>query len=537
MMASVLLENVTNCVWQAFAALQLDRTKGYVYKSRLKVLTANIGTFLDLYGIEKCLEHYKATDTLTFDYYKTYLQKEVFASLPDKLPLGELRNYEANIAEVCWLVCRKGLLQRENRRFDEDAIFKLFRVFCFLAELVPDDDERKSYQVVLHPSEASHVAQQLSQSLGCDWDEEDFTSLSVSIGSYRLAPFIAILETRCLENVKDSDAISEAVNDLHQTFVDDVIKKGMLSKKGYIFPTMREYWFILRPGELSYYKTRSERIKAGSISIETGNRIETKPDNKVVLHTSERNFELGTADHMTRLQWISALQTAIEHSGGNQSYQRLQAAKRRLQRQGRLQEMLRAKAQLQKERSARQAAEGQAKELEATVKEESKRLCELEQIKENLQRLLEEETQAKRDEEIVRALQARVLAEEWEKREELENLQKEQIALLDQERGKRREFEELQSQKEQQLKEAENKLKELDIERKILDDELKQAINKIKRSEGAKEVLEARLMQVTPMRDGDRIRRAHSFIPSTRERPILLEVRTASLKRPNKQHQ
>lgn len=64
--------------------------------------------------------------------------------------------------------------------------------------------------------------------------------------------------------------------------------------------------------------------------------------------------------------------------------------------------MIRAKLLLQKEKNARQAAEGQAKELEAVMKEEAKKLTELEQIKIKLEGLLEEETQAKRDEEIVR---------------------------------------------------------------------------------------------------------------------------------------
>lgn len=66
--------------------------------------------------------------------------------------------------------------------------------------------------------------------------------------------------------------------------------------------------------------------------------------------------------------------------------------------------MIRARVLLQKEKSARQAAEGQAKELEAVVKEEAKKLTELEQIRIKLEKLLEEETQAKRDEEIVRGL-------------------------------------------------------------------------------------------------------------------------------------
>lgn len=414
-------------------------------------MTANIGTLLDLYGVERGLEHYRSTPTLNFDHFKYYLQREVFSSLPDKLPLSELRDYETRISETCWFVCQRHYLLQEKRIFSDESVFQIFRIFCLLAELIPDNNGM-TYQVLLHPAEASYVAQTLANSLGCTWDEEDFTDLSFSIGSFRLAPFIAVLESRCLTGVKDAVAISEAVEDLHQTFVEDVIKKGFLYKKGYIFPTMREYWFVLRPSELSYYKSRTEKERCGFLTIEPGSKVEPKADFKILLQTPERVFELGTTDHMTRLQWISALQLAADHSATYQTYQRLQASKRRLQRQGRSQEIARARAQLQHERSARKAAEGQAKELEAVVREESKRLTELEQIKINLERLLEEETQAKRDEEIVRALQARVLAEEWEKREELEKLQEEQKVLLEEERGKRKEFEELQQKKETELK-------------------------------------------------------------------------------------
>lgn len=42
-----------------------------------QVLTANIGTLLDLYGVEKGLEHYRSTTELNFEHFKYYLQKEV----------------------------------------------------------------------------------------------------------------------------------------------------------------------------------------------------------------------------------------------------------------------------------------------------------------------------------------------------------------------------------------------------------------------------------------------------------------------------
>ncbi|KRT82456.1 Pleckstrin homology domain containing protein [Oryctes borbonicus] len=355
------------------------------------------------------------------------------------------------------------------------------------------------------------------------------------MGHFRLTPFIAVLESRCVNEVRDKDAIGEAVTDIYQTFVEDVIKKGYLSRKGYIFPTMKEYWFVLRPSELVYYKSRQEKEKSGSMNVEANSKVETKEGFKIILHTSERTFELGASNHMTRLQWMSALQLAIEYSGSGQSYQRIQACKRRSQRQGRLQEMLRAKAQLQMERNARLVAEDQAKELEAAVKEESKKLNELEQIREKLEVLLEEETQAKRDEEIVRGLQARILTEEWEKRAELERLQEEQKLLLEQEKRKRMEFEEQQKEKETQLRAAQLRLLQLEQERQLLDEKLKTAHNRIKLSENEKEVLEAQLIQVVPLRESsDRVRRAHSFVPSTKERPVILEIRSSTLKRPSK---
>lgn len=79
------------------------------------------------------------------------------------------------------------------------------------------------------------------------------------------------------------------------------------------------------------------------------------------------------------------------------------------------------------------------------------------------------------------------------------------------------------------------RLQELDQEKKLLDDELKFAHDKIQLSEERREVMEARLIEVAPiLRDGDRVRRAHSFMPSTKERPIMLEVRASTLRRPTK---
>lgn len=160
------------------------------------------------------------------------------------------------------------------------------------------------------------------------------------------------------------------------------------------------------------------------------------------------------------------MQLAISNSGGNQSYQRLQAARRRAQREaGTLrmkEETLRRNSQsleiqttkerLKQEMEAREAADQKAKELQDCLEIHEIRAKEFLDVRNRLEKLLEEETSAKRDEEIVRNLQARVLKEEWEKREELEMLQEELKKLLEEEREKRIEFERMQLEKEKQLK-------------------------------------------------------------------------------------
>lgn len=65
-----------------------------------QVLTANIGTLLDLYGVEKGLDHFRSSQELSFDEFRYYLQHEVFTSLPKTVTLPTVREYEKKISEV-----------------------------------------------------------------------------------------------------------------------------------------------------------------------------------------------------------------------------------------------------------------------------------------------------------------------------------------------------------------------------------------------------------------------------------------------------
>lgn len=87
------------------------------------------------------------------------------------------------------------------------------------------------------------------------------------------------------------------------------------------------------------------------------------------------------------------------------------------------------------------------------------------------------------------------------------------------------------------LTEAEKRLEQLEKERKLLDEQLNSAHYKIKESEGSKELLEVKLRTIMRnVKEGDKIRRAHSFMPSTKERPVVLDVKASTLRRSSKQN-
>lgn len=394
--------------------------------------------------------------------------------------------------------------------------------------------------VSLNPEEAVIILQKVTESLGLDCEKDKrITSLNKGNKAFDFQEFINLfVEFKDDKHSLGYDqSLYEVINDIYQTYIKDVVKKGYLLRKGYLLPTFKEYWVVLQPCELSIYKNKNEKELSGLIQLDPQFALRpihcnspTKSEKllKFSLKSGERNVEFATRDHKSRIQWITALQLAITYSAGEKGFQRDLIIRRKKKREYEqkmkneeennvLQQFELARNQLEEEKRARKAAEELARV-------DSRRVAELEDMKENLEKLLEEEIQAKRDEEIVRALQARVLAEEWEKREELEQLQKEQTALYEEEKQKRIEFEQLQKEKEVELSLAEQKLKELEDERIKLDKELKHARFKIIRSEETKEDLESRIDSLLPTLSGASLRRTSSFVvPSSRDRPTIFE--------------
>ena len=114
--------------------------------------------------------------------------------------------------------------------------------------------------------------------------DENEASLSgfesiTGVTAFRFSTFLAVLEAKCTSGLQDSssleqDGIEEAITDLYQIYLYDVIKKGPLLKRGYLLPTLREYWFVLQPTELNYYKAQDEKEHCGSIPLDAHCRVD-----------------------------------------------------------------------------------------------------------------------------------------------------------------------------------------------------------------------------------------------------------------------
>jgi len=559
-----MLERVEAGVWHAFDFLAAESggtaAAHTATKSKLKVLTASLGNILELPGAQNGIDDYRSTDNLTFDQFRFYLKKEVFASLPDNMPLGDQLELEEKIENVCWLICKQPYIERGSPVLTEECVKQVWRIFCMLGEII-QEEETNNLQVIMAAREVEVVFQQFLTCLGTNetWDPEQFDQVVSVMPVFKFSIFLAVLESKYAKDL-DTATLEEAIKDLNDYFLLDVIKKGKLRKKLEIFPKYRENWIVVQPHKITVYSSSSEEDVKGEIPLNQQSRVVKviaensfipirQPKYRFVVCGDNKQYEFQAYDHRSRLQWISAIEKAIDFSQPGSRLQRELAVGRQEQRDDDLNRRLstqdlvqQTKAELEAEKAARLQAESTALQLTQEKEGENKRMLELETIREELERLLEEEKQAKRDEEIVRTLQARMLNEEWERREQLEQIQEEQKQMLEEERNKREEYHKMKEDREKKAAQAESRLQEMEKERIRLDDELKKHREKARRVNIGQEVLEAKIKvreqeQECSLKRGFSTRLS-SFHPSTMSvaeeneelRPRYRPLRSASMR-------
>ncbi len=87
----------------------------------------------------KMLKNTPSTFIITFVVYR-FLSVQVFSALPETMTPTDQHKHESSLDEVCWALCSNNYLERDNPVFPDDCVFKLFRVFCMLGDMVENEE-------------------------------------------------------------------------------------------------------------------------------------------------------------------------------------------------------------------------------------------------------------------------------------------------------------------------------------------------------------------------------------------------------------
>merc|ERR1712038_1529779 len=119
-----------NCIWHAFDYLAMENGRQSANKSKLKVLTSNIGHILGKVGVENGLDVFRSTPPLTFEQYRFYLNTELLNSLEDtEISVSSALSLEGRMSSVCWLICSPSYLERTGPLLPASCVLQLWRIF------------------------------------------------------------------------------------------------------------------------------------------------------------------------------------------------------------------------------------------------------------------------------------------------------------------------------------------------------------------------------------------------------------------------
>jgi hypothetical protein len=108
----------------------------------------------------------------------------------------------------------------------------------------------------------------------------------------------------------------EALEEIVDFVVNEILMQGYVIKKGHMVRSVKNRWFVLKPGMLCYYTNRSCSDKKGEIVINHDTKVAAVPDSKkyrfsVTCGSSKTNYDLEARDQRTKQEWLVALQKAI----------------------------------------------------------------------------------------------------------------------------------------------------------------------------------------------------------------------------------
>lgn len=105
---------------------------------------------------------------------------------------------------------------------------------------------------------------------------------------------------------------------IDEKYLQEIVKCGNLVKKGHKVKSMKDRWFVLQPGKLSYYTTKAMKELKGVIVLNENSILENIQDSKTVkcrfiVTCGEKNvsYEMEASTQRDKNEWMNLIQASI----------------------------------------------------------------------------------------------------------------------------------------------------------------------------------------------------------------------------------
>ena len=301
------------CVWQALHAMN-HATQGDPPKDLVKSFTSNLtGDILNGFS-EKDFDKYLKGKTIRFDDYMNYLQ-----IVMQKLEKSKEESWEELIEDKCWDVC-KTTYDFEEFQVEDPGVRMLWDIFnqvCEPGTLPP----------ILDQEEANWIADKISSRLGQNWN---CTNISKSL---QFTDFVRILHEKSFLKAP-APVVKKEISSLHSWIVKEIIYSGWLYKCSFKLGCMHgmdKKWFVLVPGRLIYYDSRSMARKEGEIPIGSKSRLDNLPNfhfnmlaqncqyRFMLIKSNGKRVELAAVSKDKKMAWMDALAEVLQAANTQES--------------------------------------------------------------------------------------------------------------------------------------------------------------------------------------------------------------------------
>ena len=251
----------------------------------------------------------KYTDSDYMD-YDTFM-KSIEESFLKNLDASADDCYE--IERFMWqTACRDHyqLLKGNISAFSEDDAFMMWRIFNCL-----------STKATVGEAEIATIVDRFVESVGVRINGFIRAKKQCCGGGVQFFPMLERICASIPDSVEEK-VIACIIRRMSDELLGQVIKCGLLFKKGHLRRSWKERWCVLKPGVLRYYTDESLVEQKGAICINAASRVEGI-DNKsghhfrflLVCGKTGKIFEIEAPTDIDRVEWIQAIKSVMQSDG------------------------------------------------------------------------------------------------------------------------------------------------------------------------------------------------------------------------------